>query len=207
MTELRLPSRLPVDVRPRQGETVDSYVDRLAAANHIEPRLLRAFLHGAYDSRARAQLDRLAAASGRSEEILHRTLAGFHCELCSAPLSASTKTSTRWCTPSCREKAYRLRNPERYRPAPKPPVENVCEACKSTFTSPRSERWCSRDCRLVVRQRAGCRRCGNPTPPDRHGLPHPWCSDACRSWGYRRRRKQRLKALKETTELKPPDLR
>lgn len=38
------PAPLPIRVRPRQGETVESYIRRLARANHLRPSYLRSYL-------------------------------------------------------------------------------------------------------------------------------------------------------------------
>ncbi|MFI6800102.1 TniQ family protein [Streptosporangium canum] len=204
----RLPARLPINVRPRQGESVASYVERLAIANHLAPTLLRANLQGSSDFRGRPQLDRLAAASGRTQEVLRRTLAGLLCERCAAPLRLKVQGAARWCSATCRQMAYRQRHRERFRPAPRPPIVNSCEACGTSFTSPAPSRWCSRDCRRAGQPpRQRCGRCNAVLPrDDPRGLPRLWCSDACRVWAYRERRKQRPKAA-ESTAAEPQSLK
>jgi hypothetical protein len=70
------PRPLPARPRPRTGETTDSYVRRLARANHLKPSYLRGFLAGppdyGYGKRPRA--DRLAAVTGRQQDALERAL-------------------------------------------------------------------------------------------------------------------------------------
>lgn len=66
---------LPVRVRPCAGEITDSYVRRLAHANHLRPSYLHCFLNGPPFWFGKPQLDRLATVSGRSEEALDRALA------------------------------------------------------------------------------------------------------------------------------------
>ncbi|MFE7400839.1 hypothetical protein [Streptomyces sp. NPDC057557] len=66
---------LPVRLRPHAGEITDSYVRRLARANHLKPSYLHCFLNGPPFWFGKPQLDRLAAVSGRSEESLDRALA------------------------------------------------------------------------------------------------------------------------------------
>lgn len=73
-----LPHRLaplPVRLRPCAGEITDSYVRRLARANHLKPSYLHCFLNGPPFWFGKPQLARLAAVSGRSEESLDRALA------------------------------------------------------------------------------------------------------------------------------------
>jgi hypothetical protein len=64
--------RLPVRPRPISGETVESYVRRLARANHLRPSYLRARLTG--PQRTRIQIERLAQVSGRPAPNLQRSL-------------------------------------------------------------------------------------------------------------------------------------
>jgi hypothetical protein len=66
---------LPVRLRPCVGEITDSYVRRLAHANHLKPSYLHCFLNGPPFWFGKPQLDRLAAVSGRSEQSLDRALA------------------------------------------------------------------------------------------------------------------------------------
>lgn len=67
---------LPINVRPRLGETTDHYIQRLARANHLRPSdLLQHLTPPPHKTGRRPQLSRLAALSGRSTEILTKTLA------------------------------------------------------------------------------------------------------------------------------------
>ncbi|MFF4364488.1 hypothetical protein [Streptomyces sp. NPDC001594] len=66
---------LPVNVRPRLGETTIHYVQRLAHANHLKPSYLLWILIRPSPTRTlKPRLDRLAALSGRSADILKITL-------------------------------------------------------------------------------------------------------------------------------------
>lgn len=66
---------LPVRPRPKAGETLDSYIRRLAQANHLKPSYLRGYLAGPPDYLGRPRSTRLAALTGRSQTVLERTLA------------------------------------------------------------------------------------------------------------------------------------
>ncbi|MEU6072133.1 hypothetical protein ABZ864_48890 [Streptomyces sp. NPDC047082] len=67
---------LPVNVRPRLGESTIHYVQRLARANHLKPTYLLKILNGPVDARsAKVDIGKLAAVSGRSTDILRNTLA------------------------------------------------------------------------------------------------------------------------------------
>lgn len=70
------PRRLPARPRPKAGETTDSYVRRLAQANHLKPSYLRGYLAGPpeYGPRRRLRADRLAAITGRQQDVLERAL-------------------------------------------------------------------------------------------------------------------------------------
>ena len=64
--------QLPVRPRPRHGETADSYLRRLAAANHLRFTYLRRYLatrRGSYDPIDPAQL---AALAGREPRAILR---------------------------------------------------------------------------------------------------------------------------------------
>lgn len=188
----RLPPRLPMDVRPRQGETVSNYLERLAAANHLKTSVLRGYLQGAMDSRWRPRLDRLAAVSGRSQEVLRRTLAGFLCERCSAPLQLGKPGPARWCSASCRTMAYLERHPERAPVSGKPSITVSCDECGGTVPPDRASPWCSRECRRTARDRRGrCQRCSRLVTYRGRGPRPRWCSDSCRSMSSRDRRRQR----------------
>ncbi|MEU5064718.1 hypothetical protein AB0G95_11895 [Streptomyces virginiae] len=73
MTERRL-ARLPIQVSPRLGEETDSFIRRLARANHLKPSYLHGYLCGPPFWFGKPQLDRLADATGRSPHALERAL-------------------------------------------------------------------------------------------------------------------------------------
>ncbi|MEV6537057.1 hypothetical protein AB0M86_47205 [Streptomyces sp. NPDC051639] len=66
---------LPVAVRPRVGETTDSYIRRLARANHLRPSYLHGYLCGPPFWFGKPLLERLADVAGRSPQALERALA------------------------------------------------------------------------------------------------------------------------------------
>ncbi|MBC9730831.1 TniQ family protein [Streptomyces sp. TRM68367] len=68
-------ARLPIKVSPRLGETTDSYIRRLARANHLKPSYLHRFLCGPPFWFGKPILSRLAAVSGHPERALQRALA------------------------------------------------------------------------------------------------------------------------------------
>jgi hypothetical protein len=65
---------LPISVRPRRSETVESYVQRLAHANHLRVSYLHAYLCGPPAYLGTPDLRRLAALSNRPVSVLQRTL-------------------------------------------------------------------------------------------------------------------------------------
>ncbi|MEU4499623.1 TniQ family protein [Streptomyces sp. NPDC023998] len=69
------PSRLPMTLRPRLGESTDSYIRRLARANHLTPSYLHGFLCGPPTWFGKPRLTRLAAATGRPAAALQHALA------------------------------------------------------------------------------------------------------------------------------------
>lgn len=68
---------LPIRVRPHRGETVESYIRRVARANHLRPSYLRRFLTGPANQYARVQPDRLAVVTGRTPAALEHALTGL----------------------------------------------------------------------------------------------------------------------------------
>jgi TniQ len=66
------PTRLPVVVRPRPPETAESYVRRLAEANHYPPSQLRKYLSGPPDYVGSISTQRLATLTGRTVDALLR---------------------------------------------------------------------------------------------------------------------------------------
>ncbi len=123
------PRPLPVRPRPRPGETIASYTEQLALANHLPLRYLRSHLSATASPRGHPALDRLAAVSGRTTAALQAALADLSCAHCGTPLTASTHGRTaRWCSKACALRGLRRRRrgqPERSEPAPK----NTCRHC------------------------------------------------------------------------------
>lgn len=72
-----LPPPLPVRVRPAAGETAESYIRRLARANHLRPSLLQVYVRNPDVPTAAIRLRRLAAASGSTLTALARALTGL----------------------------------------------------------------------------------------------------------------------------------
>ncbi|MFE2938520.1 hypothetical protein ACFXKG_05505 [Streptomyces sp. NPDC059255] len=73
-----LPPRLaplPVRLRPCLGESTDSYVRRLARANHLRPSFLHCYLSDPPLWFGKPLLEHLATVTGHSPEALERTLA------------------------------------------------------------------------------------------------------------------------------------
>jgi TniQ len=66
---------LPIRVRPATGETTESYLRRLARANHLRPSYLRYYINGPYGRYSPPNPERLAALAGRSLPSLQRALA------------------------------------------------------------------------------------------------------------------------------------
>ncbi|OPC76773.1 hypothetical protein B4N89_45695 [Embleya scabrispora] len=67
---------LPARPRPRSGESTDSYIRRLAHANHLKPSYLRGYLAGPpdYGYGNRPKAERLAVVTGRQQASLERAL-------------------------------------------------------------------------------------------------------------------------------------
>ena len=72
-----LPPPLPVRVRPAAGETAESYIRRLARANHLRPSLLQVYVRNPDVPTGAIRLRRLAAVSGSSLTALTRALTGL----------------------------------------------------------------------------------------------------------------------------------
>lgn len=69
--------QLPIRPRPRPGEPLESYVQRLARANHLKPSDLHDFLSGPPRYLGQLNIHRLAAVSGRDPAALERALTGI----------------------------------------------------------------------------------------------------------------------------------
>lgn len=68
------PPPLPVQVRPRRGETAESYLRRLAASNHLRFSYLRRYLGRPQGSYGPVDPGRLAALAGRDLPAILRAL-------------------------------------------------------------------------------------------------------------------------------------
>jgi hypothetical protein len=92
---------LPARPRPHRDDTVDSYIQRLARANHLKPGYLRTYLCEPPAHRGRPRLGRLAAVSGRATCALRRVLTDLRCAHCEKPLPepADSGRPARWCSP------------------------------------------------------------------------------------------------------------
>ncbi|WP_210593658.1 hypothetical protein [Streptomyces sp. GESEQ-35] len=66
---------LPVRLRPCFGESTNSYIRRLARANHLQPSFLHCYLCGPPQWFGRPLLEHLATTAGHSPEALERALA------------------------------------------------------------------------------------------------------------------------------------
>lgn len=72
-----LPPPLPVRVRPAAGETAESYIRRLARANHLRPSLLQVYVRNPNVPTGAIRLRRLAAVSGSALTALAFALTGL----------------------------------------------------------------------------------------------------------------------------------
>lgn len=79
------PRRLPIQVCLQAGEMPDSFVRRLAIANHLRPSYLRAYLADPPGPLASIQIWRLAAVTGRPEEELIRVMPALQSAAFSKP--------------------------------------------------------------------------------------------------------------------------
>lgn len=66
---------LPVRLRPCLGESTDSYIRRLARANHLRPSFLHYYLSGPPLWFGKPLFEHLATVTGHSPEALERALA------------------------------------------------------------------------------------------------------------------------------------
>jgi hypothetical protein len=183
-----IPRRLPIDVRPNPTDTVDSYITRLAHANHLDPGQLRSYCCEPPGYRGRPRSERLAAVSGRTVPVLQRVLTDLRCARCGQPQPdpAHSGRRARWCSPACRKTAYRKRRPS----TPKAAVELVCHRCGTVFTKSRTTLWCSRRCREAIQREelktaieSTCEHCGRCVTDTR---PIRWCTPACREAAWKR---------------------
>ncbi|GED88246.1 TniQ family protein [Streptomyces sp. 6-11-2] len=104
---------LPVQIRPRAGEGSQSFIARLARANHLTPRYLRIYLAEPPRHRGLPSWTRLAAATGRDAAVLQSTLETTRCLECGTGMEPTDVVGRRAlrCSQSCRRQAYRRRHP------------------------------------------------------------------------------------------------
>lgn len=91
-TTVELPRPLPIPVRPVTGETVESYIRRLARANHLRPSLLHVYIRDPTSPNTAIRPGRLAAASGRTVTALTHALTGLPQPLASDRRPSITRT-------------------------------------------------------------------------------------------------------------------
>lgn len=211
---LRLPPARP---RPHRDDTVDSYIQRLARANHLKPGYLRTYLCEPPAHRGRPRLGRLAAVSGRTASALWRALTDLRCAHCEKPLPepADSGRPARWCSPNCRQAAHRERHQDHRRPRGRPVTESECQRCGTLIIKSRPARWCSGTCRNAdYRRRRSetsrnsakrvCERCGMLITKGRSAR---WCSRTCRNADYdeRRRASRTRPKPRQPIQIRPPD--
>lgn len=189
----------PRQIRPIAGEGLNSFLERLAAANHLKVRHLRGYLQDPPSSR-RVSWTRLAAVTGRDPSALREIVEGARCVECgSLMFLRAGGSSRRTCSHACRQMAYRRRNPR-----PRDEREVICQVCGKKMTisvNKEARRWCSQRCRQkAYRQRRSerpeekalpepsCGVCDTPLGP---GSRRRWCSRRCSHQAYTRRRLDR----------------
>lgn len=72
------PRRLPIQVPLRPGESVEAFIRRLAAANHLRPSYLRTYLTHPPGSIGSIQVWRLALITGRTTQALTHVFPGIN---------------------------------------------------------------------------------------------------------------------------------
>jgi hypothetical protein len=192
------PRPLPIRPRPHPADTVDSYIEALAEANHLKPGHLRAYICRSRENRShplRPRLERLAVLSGRTVDVLRQALADLRCAYCDTPLPlpATPARAKRWCSRACQQAAYRQRQNDPGDAGSSGSTSAAapqCEQCRALASGNRAVRWCSPACRRA-RQRErrhpslpkNCERCGTPLTPARTRHSRRWCSPTCR-WAF-----------------------
>jgi len=71
------PHPLPIRPRPAAGESVESYIRRLAHANHLRPSYLHGYLCGPPNYLGAIRPERLSALANRPVAVLERVLTGL----------------------------------------------------------------------------------------------------------------------------------
>jgi len=206
------PPRLPIYVRPADGDTLDSYIRRLADANHLPPADLRSHLCAA-GSAGPPRVEKLAAVTGRPLADLQRALTDTRCGMCYQPLRFRTVKGrpAQWCSDHCRMIAHRKRVPLSLQGALRHTLHAApCAHCGTVVQRNRPFRWCSEPCRQAsyeVRWTEGqCGQCGRQlqqkTGRSHEGGHQPtWCSRVCRAAAHR----ERLRARSDSRHLRKRD--
>jgi hypothetical protein len=165
---------LPIRPRPRPDDTIDSYILRLAHANHLPAGYLRTYLSAPPHHTGQPLLSRLAALGGRTELALQQVLADFRCRYCERPLPqpAARGRPARWCSPACALRAFRDRQLT--------PEQRTARAAERAMTA--------------------CGRCGAPLTRTGRGRPARWCSPACGQRAFRDRAQARPGQRADTTQ-------
>jgi hypothetical protein len=94
-----LPPPLPIRVRPAAGETVQSYIRRLARANHLRPSLLHVYVRSPRFPAGAIRPQRLAAVSGSTVSTLNRALIFEAAQAQLLPLRERTTRTARLINP------------------------------------------------------------------------------------------------------------
>ncbi|WP_373310912.1 TniQ family protein [Streptomyces umbrinus] len=183
---------LPIRVRPQHGEAVDSYIQRLALANHLQPKDLRAFLRPPPRHTGRLSIERLAALADREASTLRQILGRGRCIGCNGHLIDTqiaprvVSRSARWCSHRCRQETYLRRRPE-LAPQVWRPITSNCQRCGADLGLSSRLRWCSNACQdasLKILRRTDCGHCGTLISTATKGRPRKWCSEHCRRATY-----------------------
>jgi hypothetical protein len=85
---------LPIDVRPRVGESVEGYIRRLARANHLRPSYLYQYLCTPQYHGGTLQPELLAQITGRPLSVLERVLPSLRLRKPATPLPPPRRFAT-----------------------------------------------------------------------------------------------------------------
>lgn len=85
---------LPIDVRPRIGESVEGFIRRLARANHLRPSYLYQYLCTPQHHSGTLQPERLAEITGRPLTVLERVLPALRPRPAAAPVPLPSRRFT-----------------------------------------------------------------------------------------------------------------
>jgi endogenous inhibitor of DNA gyrase (YacG/DUF329 family) len=162
---------LPMRPRPTRADSVDSYIIRLANANHLAPSYLHAFLGKPPHYSGRPRLARLAALCGRTVSTLQHALSDLRCGHCNQLLPpAGIGRPLLWCSPVCRGAAWREAHgagPPGHRVTTRTVAhrtvigathtDGICPRCGAVVqrgVRGRRRIWCSPTCKVAAWQQA-----------------------------------------------------